>query len=173
MNNELIEKIGDKMRSFQLPRWNELPDFGLYLDQVLNWLAQRLDGYDISSEKMLTSSMVNNYVKMGAIPAPERKKYYRPHLALLIVICVLKPVIAISDIRDYLSAELMVADGSALYDGFCRMYETTSASTIEETIAAAEACNEGDLLKETAVRAALRACAERSIAQAIIKNSLE
>lgn len=169
LNNETIRQIGEKLSGVRLPRWEELPDFGLYLDQMLMLLSQHLEGYDMGGEKQLTSSMVNNYVKMGAIPAPEKKKYYRPHLALLIVICILKPVVAISQIRDYLSSELLVDTGSELYNRFCAMFEQANVSAAEETAASVSDCEDGDALKQALVKSALRACAERSMSQAIMK----
>ena len=58
----------------RLPRWAELPDLELYMDQVL-LLAERSLGPDAPSDhKGLTASMVNNYVKLGLLPPPVKKK---------------------------------------------------------------------------------------------------
>ena len=73
-----------------LPRCNELPDLELYMDQVTSLIGRYL-----KDDRELTASMVNNYVKHKAMPAPVRKKYTREHLAYLIVICTLKPVLPI------------------------------------------------------------------------------
>ena len=67
-----------------LPKWEELPDIELYMDQVIA-LTNRYLG-NRTKEKMLTSSMVNNYVKMKVMRAPVKKKYTRVHLIYLIVI---------------------------------------------------------------------------------------
>ena len=84
-----------------LPRWNELPDLELYMDQVTS-----LVGRYLKDDRELTASMVNNYVKHKAMPAPVRKKYTREHLAYLVVICTLKPVLPISTIRQMMVDEL-------------------------------------------------------------------
>ena len=57
-----------------LPLWQEIPDIPLYMDQVLSLIGQYLSGLPGASAKELTSSMVNNYVKMGAVPAPVKKR---------------------------------------------------------------------------------------------------
>ena len=88
-----------------LPRWNELPDLELYMDQVTS-----LVGRYLKDDRELTASMVNNYVKHKAMPAPVRKKYTREHLAYLVVICTLKPVLPISTIRQMMVDELAEQD---------------------------------------------------------------
>ena len=64
--------------AFRCPRYQELPDMGLYLEQVLNLVNTALN--PIQSEP-LTGAMISNYGKNKAIPAPEKKKYSREHLA--------------------------------------------------------------------------------------------
>ena len=106
-----------------LPRWNELPDFGLYMDQVISLMERYLGTPAGTGEKRLTPSMVNNYVKIGAIPSPIKKKYGREHLACLIVVCALKPVLPLAVIREILSNKLEQDDPSELYDQFCQQFE--------------------------------------------------
>ena len=73
--------------SYHLPEWEELPQIELYLDQVIALVNNYLGFfvYDPAEEKLLTPSMVNNYVKLRLIPAPVRKKYGRKHIALLLM----------------------------------------------------------------------------------------
>ena len=74
MNN--IKIFEEKAQSYHLPRWNELPDFDLYMDQILNFLEKNTEIFGISEkEKIITNSMINNYVKLGLIKAPIKKKY--------------------------------------------------------------------------------------------------
>ena len=60
-----------------LPLWSDLPKLELYMDQVVMLLNEYLAYiYELNSdEKSVTSSMINNYVKMKIIPAPNKKKY--------------------------------------------------------------------------------------------------
>lgn len=91
----------DELRQIHLPRWDELPVLDLYMDQVVT-LIERYLGALVSeeNEKMLTKSMVNNYVKLQLIPPPVKRQYSRRHLAFLIVITLLKQIMPIKEVKD-------------------------------------------------------------------------
>lgn len=74
--------------SYRLPEWDDLPQIDLYLDQIIALVNQYIGFfvYDPTEEKLLTPSMVNNYVKLRLLPPPVRKKYGRKHIALLLMI---------------------------------------------------------------------------------------
>lgn len=89
-----------------LPEWEMLADIGLYMDQVIT-LIERTFSPALPKGEM-TKSMVNNYVKVGLIPRPTGKKYEREHLALLLMICILKQALsmeAVAKLLDALCAE--------------------------------------------------------------------
>lgn len=71
-----------------LPAWDELPDFELYMDQVLSLTGRYLEGMPNSEDSKLTASMINNYVKVKIIPAPQGKRYSRRHVAYLLLLCI-------------------------------------------------------------------------------------
>ena len=83
---------------YRLPEWEDLPQIDLYLDQVIALVNQYLGFfvYDPTEEKLLTPSMVNNYVKLRLIPAPIRKKYGRKHIALLLMVCAFKQSVSMA-----------------------------------------------------------------------------
>ena len=54
-----------------LPSWQELPELELYMDQVLSLVERYLRGDPGFDERGLTASMINNYVKQGALPPPQ------------------------------------------------------------------------------------------------------
>ncbi len=151
----------DEKRAPILPRWRELPDLELYMDQVLA-LAERYLGACSSPESRgLTASMVNNYVKIGVLPAPVRKRYSRAHLARLLVICVLKPVLPIASIGRLLEAGLRDCTEEAFFDGFCELFEQTRREM--------DGKPEGrDEAGAAILRAALRARAEQDLAQRLV-----
>ncbi|MEN6417817.1 MAG: DUF1836 domain-containing protein [Clostridiaceae bacterium] len=92
------------MNEFRLPGWEELPKIELYMDQVIGLITQYLGFFvfDLSEEKLLTPSMVNNYVKMKLLPAPQKKKYGRKHIALLIMICTFKQSLSMAAVEQML-----------------------------------------------------------------------
>lgn len=69
-----LELWGQGLEKFQLPRWNLLPDIDLYMDQVLTMIEKYLSPLMIhEDQKIITAAMINNYVKLGLIPAPVKK----------------------------------------------------------------------------------------------------
>lgn len=79
---------------------DEIPNIELYMDQLTHFMDQHL-GSTLRSEdeKTLTKTMINNYTKNKLLPPPEKKRYSRKHLILLIYIYYLKNVVSINDIR--------------------------------------------------------------------------
>ena len=94
MNEQVLK---DALR---LPQWEVLPDFGLYMDQVIVLIEKAIR--DVLPAGELTKSMVNNYVKVGLIPRPTGKKYDREHLAMLLMICILKQALSMEEIAELL-----------------------------------------------------------------------
>ena len=77
------------------PKWAELPEIDLYLDQVLLYVNQVTSSAISQNDKGLTASMINNYVKHGHLEKPIKKKYGRHQVARLIAITSLKNVFSI------------------------------------------------------------------------------
>ena len=90
------EMTGESSRP-SLPLWEELPDIELYMDQVISIITKYFE--NPSLDKIITPSMVNNYVKLGTIPAPVKKKYSREHLAYLFMVCTLKQTLDMATIQ--------------------------------------------------------------------------
>lgn len=114
----LIEKmkyLDTSSNDFKLPSWEELPGLELYMDQVIILLNQYLEK-DITTP--ITQSMVNNYVKLKAIPAPVKKRYNKVHLAYLIVFCTLKQTLSIADIQKIMPVDLEECEVVDLYTAF-------------------------------------------------------
>lgn len=123
MKNNL-RQWGADLAEIRLPRWEELPDLELYMDQVLTLVDSYLKGL-ISGDKhpALTKAMVNNYVKLQMIPAPVRKRYNRKHLAFLIAITLLKQVLTIPEIKEGIIFQGKVDGIRPAYNLFCQMQE--------------------------------------------------
>ena len=84
---------------FHFPRYSELPALELYMDQVLGIVNQSLRVFATDGENILTAAMVNNYVKKKLLPPAVGKRYSPKHVAHLLFICTLKPVLSISEIH--------------------------------------------------------------------------
>ena len=129
------------------PKWSELPDIDLYLDQVLLYV-NRLDNSSIvDDDKGLTAAMINNYVKNGHLDKPIKKKYSRRQLARLIVITCLKNVFAIQEISKTISSLTKDGDSEAMYDNFVMCMNEEKREGLPEVIVSA--CDTVRLYKKT------------------------
>lgn len=92
------------LNNYKLPAWKEIPDIGLYMDQVIALLGQYLDFIPIedAKDKPVTPTTINNYVRLKVMPAPEKRKYYRVHIAFLIMIFTLKQGISLNGLQQLL-----------------------------------------------------------------------
>lgn len=60
-----------KLNTLSLPRYDQLPNVTLYRDQVIEYIELWMEPLSICVEQpVITPSMINNYVKVGLVPAP-------------------------------------------------------------------------------------------------------
>lgn len=104
--------------NFSYPKWEEIPNIDLYLDQVLLYVNQVCEPISSESDKGLTASMVNNYVKHGYLTKPDKKKYQRQQIARLIAITTLKSVFSIQEIAQTLNTLQTETNSEQLYNAF-------------------------------------------------------
>ena len=137
------------------PAWEELPAIPLYMDQVILYLGESLKLFQREEASLLTSSMINNYVKNGLIPHPDKKKYTKEHLAGLMAVCMLKQVLSIQDIKTLLTSWEITGETSELFRG-------------AHTQAVQETCRTKSDLKQAALLLAVEANAKRAAAERIL-----
>lgn len=135
-----MEELNEQL-DFHIPRWNELPDLDLYLDQVVTFIDKYLSNYiqtdnekniDDKDEKIatcVTKTMINNYVKQNIMEPPVKKKYNKKHIACLFVICILKQVYSISDIDKLIKIALKGFPIERAYNTFCDALEFSIKNT--------------------------------------------
>lgn len=119
------------IKQLHIPRWNELPNLELYLDQVVTLVNSTLASYiffnNINEKKsestLLSKTMINNYVKFNLIDAPIKKKYGKIQIAKVFVICVLKQVFSMDEISKLINIALKESDIVTSYDSFCEQFE--------------------------------------------------
>lgn len=122
--NNLVD-FGNDIFEFHLPRWDELPDIELYMDQVITFIENNISIVGVNpEERIITPSMVNNYVKLNLIPKPVKKKYGKVHLAYLFAITILKHVFTIQEVKDGISFQAMLNGEKVAYNLFCEELES-------------------------------------------------
>ena len=123
---EFIEKI----KNYHCPRYNELPPFALYTDQLKELLELYLSEFEIpGEEKFITPTMIGNYVKQKIIPPPVKKKYDRDHIVYLIVIGIFKQVLNISDVGAIIKMQRRFYPIEVAYNYFCEELEIILKAT--------------------------------------------
>lgn len=150
---------------YVLPNWEQLSSIPLYMDQVILFMSEAFSLFENNDKTpVLTSSMINNYVKNGLVEHPIHKKYNREHLAKLVMVGMLKQVLAIQDIAVLFSEG---NDSKAFYEAFkeaqdAALHDTLSAVTLAQ--------NDPNALRATALRLSAEANARRIAAQQILSE---
>lgn len=115
--------------NIQLLSWKDMPNFDLYSDQLLNIINKETNFLiDLGLATPLTSSMINNYVKHGLMPKPKKKRYQREHLAHLMAITLLKPILSMQEITAATQLTLQHYTIEEAYGLLCQSFEKNLAS---------------------------------------------
>lgn len=119
-----LERWDRFITEYHLPDWESIPDFGLYMDQVVSLLEEYLSFIPNPStkEKFVTSSTINNYVRLKVMPAPIKRKYYRVHIAYLIIILTMKQSLSISDVQKILPLDASPEQAHHSYESYAKMF---------------------------------------------------
>lgn len=165
--DRILEWAG-QIEDSQAVEWDRLPEIYLYMDQVLTYMKKQLRLYERDGDAtLLTSSMINNYVKDGVLPRPARKKYSREHLAILTVICMLKNVLSIQDISSLLKILLVDASPSEMYNRFCG----AQAAALKEVCGRIRGSRQDEAdLTRLAIELSVEANARRTAAERILSE---
>lgn len=127
--NDLTDLLS-RLREQRPVEWDQLPDFSLYMDQVLSYMDRQVIRFD--GDDGLTAAMVNNYTKSGLAPRAEGKKYSREHLAYFTAICVLKRVMSTRDMDLLIREELRDRPAREGYAAFCQSLDNALNITAGE-----------------------------------------
>ncbi|MCI6789738.1 MAG: DUF1836 domain-containing protein [Lachnobacterium sp.] len=101
---EFLAALQKKLKSIDYIKTEDIPNIGLYMDQVTTFMDKQLEACKRRDEdKILTKTMINNYAKNNLLPAPEKKKYSKEHVLTLLFIYYFKNLLSISDIQTLLN----------------------------------------------------------------------
>lgn len=103
------------MTQFVMPRYREIPNVGLYLEQTIKYVNECLSPLDIS----ITPSMLSNYVKQGYIRRPVKKQYYADQIAYLIFTVLAKQVLSMDNVATLFSLQEQTYSLDVAYNYFC------------------------------------------------------
>ena len=91
MSKSVKQHIVESVCGFRLPRYKEIPDMGLYLEQTTKYINGYLKPLGCME---ITTSMLSNYVKKGLVPNPVKKQYFAEHIAYLFFVTIAKTIIS-------------------------------------------------------------------------------
>ena len=128
MKQETKQRIAQAVVTFRLPRYNEIPNVGLYLEQATKYVCQYLAPL---GEFSLTPSMISNYVKKGLIANPVKKQYGREQIAYLFFIAVAKSVLSLDALTGFIKVQQKTYSLPKAYDYFCDEFENLLQFTFE------------------------------------------
>ena len=118
------------LKELKLPRYKDLPDFGIYSEQLVEIVNKALEAM-FDKDNKLTKSMVNNYVKHKIMPSPIKKRYFRNHIVYCIVITVFKNNLSIAEIDGGILYELKKSSIEESYNYFCDKIESVMRLIID------------------------------------------
>ena len=101
--DKLMQDILDQISGMGYIKQEDIPNINLYMDQVTTFMEEQLaHSKRYTDDKILTKTMINNYAKNNLLPSPEKKRYSREHLLMLIFIYYFKNILSINDIQTLL-----------------------------------------------------------------------
>lgn len=101
---EILQSILSSISHIDHIKPDDIPNIDLYMDQVTTFMDRQLNtSKRYPDDKVLTKTMINNYAKNHLLPSPDKKKYSKEHVLLLIFIYYFKGFLSITDIQTLLS----------------------------------------------------------------------
>lgn len=152
---EELKELRRRMEEDRPQPWSMMPDIGLYMDQLISYMPRQLIHY--GEGEVLTSAMVNNYIKDGVLPRAEGKRYARTHLAYLTAICALKQVLPVREVRLLVQSGVAGRDSEATYEHFRQALD----EALSETAQSLDEDLEAEDLPRLALALALRSYADQ------------
>lgn len=137
-DNDIVEKKLRRwekyLNEYRLPSWEEIPDLGLYMEQVLALLTNYLDYLppELKDEQFITAATINNYVRNRYMPKPRKKKYYRVHIAYLVMICTLKQSLTIATLTQLIPNDIPEEQVREIYTAYRTRHRIAAEYFVEQ-----------------------------------------
>lgn len=128
MKLETKQQVAASVSNFRLPRYTEIPNVGLYLEQTAKFISEYLAPL---GDYALTPSMISNYVKKGLIANPVKKQYDRDQIAYLFFIALAKNILSLDALTNFIRIQQRTYPLPVAYDYFCRELEELLHFTFE------------------------------------------
>ena len=102
--DRVLESIVESLSKMEYVKSSKIPNIDLYMDQVLTFMNGHLEHVKrYENDKIMTKTMINNYAKNHLLPSPDKKKYSKEHIMVLMFIYYFKNILSIGDIQSILN----------------------------------------------------------------------
>ena len=102
-SKNMISSILESISRVDYIKPESLPNIDLYIDPVTTFMEEQLASTKrYPDDKILTKTMINNYAKNRLLPSPEKKRYSKEHMLMLVFIYYFKNILSINDIQTLL-----------------------------------------------------------------------
>lgn len=130
---DMINSILESVSRIDYIKPEDIPNIDLYMDQVTTYLNDKFANTKRhEDDKLMTKTMINNYVKSRLLPSPEKKKYTKDHMMVLIMIYFFKNIISINDVNKLITP---------LLDSYFHNEEIPLENIINTFLTFAKQCN--------------------------------
>lgn len=125
--DNIIQEICKNLDEMDHIKADDIPNIDLYMDQVTTFMNESLASFKrYEDDKILTKTMINNYAKNDLLPSPNKKRYSKEHLLMLIFIYYFKGILSINDIQNLLNPitkkHFSSKDGLSLEDIYTEVF---------------------------------------------------
>ena len=155
-----------ELSNYNVPNVDALPQMNFYMEQVISYLETNLKVFEID-DKLITSSMVNNYVKGNIIPAPVNKKYSKVQLTYLLEICSLKNVLTLNEIMNIIDFA-PYKDVYTYYKSIQDELANSISGSVKKSVSKIKEETEDVELKKLAMELALKANIYKALSEKIV-----
>lgn len=159
---EKIKKFKHRLETERPVQWKDLPDIGLYKDQVVTYLKRQLINLD--QEGQLTPAMISNYIKDKLLPKADGKKYNKEHIAILTEIGLLKQVLQVKDIGFLLPSKTEAEKQKEFYTGFTEILDESLKNLADKL----EASSRDTDIRELALKFAIESYCTKLVCENLI-----
>ena len=99
-NKKIFDEMLAYLDTISYVKPDKIPYIDIYMDQVTGFMEEHLRRVKRhEDDKILTKTMINNYTKARILPSPEKKKYSREHMFMLLFIYYYKGILSLDDLK--------------------------------------------------------------------------
>ena len=107
---------------------------------------------ELKQSQTITAAAINNYVRTKMLPEPRKKKYYRVHIAYLLMICTLKQTLSLSMLQTLLPGDLPEDEVKRAYTAYVLRHRLCAQYFIDQVKLSAANMLDPSVTSELAVQ---------------------